>query len=171
MRLARRKLGASPRRVADEEDVAVAAFASFCEAIEAGRFSRLDDRDDLWQVLIVLTQREAIDQIRQLHAEKRGAGAVRGESAWGPPASDESPGAAETPLDREPTPEEAAAAAERLGILLESLHDESLRRVALAKLEGYSNDEIARNTGVGLRTVERRLSIIRQIWEDTSCEG
>ena len=65
VRLARRKLGGAPRRAADEEDVAIAAFANFYRGVEAGRFSKLDDRDDLWQLLIVLTERNAIDQIRR----------------------------------------------------------------------------------------------------------
>ena len=59
VRLAHKKLGQTPRRAADEEDVALAAFASFCRAAEAGRFARLDDRYDLWQILTVLTERKA----------------------------------------------------------------------------------------------------------------
>jgi hypothetical protein len=51
MGLARAKLGGQPRRVADADDVVVSAFASFCRGAELGRFQRLEDRDDLWQVL------------------------------------------------------------------------------------------------------------------------
>jgi hypothetical protein len=40
------------RRAADEEDVALSAFNSFCLRAEEGRFLRLDDSDDLWQVLM-----------------------------------------------------------------------------------------------------------------------
>jgi RNA polymerase sigma factor (sigma-70 family) len=166
VRLARKKLGAAPRRVADEEDVAAEAFASFCRAAEDQRFSRLEDRDDLWQVLLMLTEREAIDQLRRQGAEKRGAGAVRGESALVPGSSDE-PASPVQPVDREPTPEDAAEAAEQLRLLLDSLEDDSLRRIALAKLEGYSNEEIAGVLGVGLRTIERRLNLIRKTWEET----
>ena len=39
----------SEGRLADEEDVALSAFDSFCRGAEQGRFPRLDDRDDLWQ--------------------------------------------------------------------------------------------------------------------------
>jgi DNA-directed RNA polymerase specialized sigma24 family protein len=48
--------------------------------------------------------------------------------------------------------------------LLERL-DSELRNVALRKVEGYSNEEIAAQLGCGLRTVERRLRLIRGIWE------
>jgi hypothetical protein len=41
--LAREHLRDTPRRAADEEDVALGAFASFCQGVEDGRFPRLDD--------------------------------------------------------------------------------------------------------------------------------
>src|SRR5215212_4533354 len=59
--LARRRLEGVPRRAADEEDVALSAFDSFCRAAEQGRFPRLEDRGDLWQVLAMLTKRKAAD--------------------------------------------------------------------------------------------------------------
>ena len=36
--------------------------------------------------------------------------------------------------------------------------------VALLKLEGHSNEEIARSLDCGLRTVERKLDVIRKRW-------
>ena len=81
MGLARAKLGRLPRRVANESDVVVAAFNSFCRGAEQGRFQRLEDRDDLWQVLGMITARKAAD-LRQHHNRlKRGPGRVRGDSA------------------------------------------------------------------------------------------
>ncbi len=62
--LARRKLGGRPRRMADEEDVALSAFDSFCRAAEKGRFPNLADRDGLWRLLIQMTARKAVDLIR-----------------------------------------------------------------------------------------------------------
>src|SRR5215210_9495207 len=59
--LARARLHDAPRRAADEEDVALSAFDSFCRGVDAGRFPRLDDRHDLWQVLVLITVRKAID--------------------------------------------------------------------------------------------------------------
>lgn len=38
VRLARRKLRSAPRRMADEEDVALSAFDSFCRHAACGRF-------------------------------------------------------------------------------------------------------------------------------------
>jgi hypothetical protein len=45
--LARDRLAGVPRSAADEEDVALRAFDSFCRGAEQGRFSDLYNRDDL----------------------------------------------------------------------------------------------------------------------------
>src|SRR5262249_49366796 len=58
-RIARKKLQGTPRRVADEEDVALSAFDSFCRGAEQGRFPQLTDRDDLWRLLVTITARKA----------------------------------------------------------------------------------------------------------------
>src|SRR5438477_5346017 len=78
--LARGKLRDLPRRAADEEDVALSAFDSFCRGAEQGRFPRLDDRDNLWRLLVVITERKACDLVQHEHRQKRGGGEVRGES-------------------------------------------------------------------------------------------
>src|SRR6266403_1755718 len=74
--LARQKLRSAPRRAADEEDVALSAFDSFCRQAEAGRFPQLLDRDSLWRVLVVVTARKAFHLIRDEDRQKRGGGAV-----------------------------------------------------------------------------------------------
>jgi DNA-directed RNA polymerase specialized sigma24 family protein len=48
---------------------------------------------------------------------------------------------------------------------LDRLGDEELRRVALWKMEGYTIEEIAGQLGCVSRTVDRRLRLIRDIWE------
>jgi len=62
--LARARLRGTPRGMADEEDVALSAFDSFCRRAERGDFPQLADRDDLWQLLFVLTVRKAIGLAR-----------------------------------------------------------------------------------------------------------
>src|SRR5207237_8589108 len=66
--LARRKLRDAPRRAADEEDVALSAFDSFCRGAQRGRFPQLLDRDNLWRLLVVITARKASCHLR---AERR----------------------------------------------------------------------------------------------------
>jgi DNA-directed RNA polymerase specialized sigma24 family protein len=164
--LARQKLRAAPRRVADEEDVALSAFDSFCRAAQQGRFSQLRDRDDLWPLLVVLTLRKALRLSRAEGRRKRGGGAVLDEAALtGLPRA----GAGETGLDqvlgREPTPAFAAQFAEECQRLLDRLPDADLRAIALLKMENYTVEEIAARLGCVPRTVRRRLQRIRSLWE------
>ena len=68
-------------------------------------------------------------------------------------------------VDEEPTPEFAALLAEEYRNRFEALDDETLRRVANWKLEGYTNEEIAARLGCALRTVANKLKLIRLKWE------
>jgi DNA-directed RNA polymerase specialized sigma24 family protein len=156
--LARKRLRALPRRAADEEDVALSAFDSFCRGAEQGRFPRLDDRHDLWQVLLMLTQRKAADLAQHEGREKRDW--RRAESI----ESADPPGAAL--VAREVDPAFAAQFAEECQRLLDALGDDGLRLLAVRKMEGYTNEEIAGLLNCSLATVERRLRLIRREWED-----
>src|SRR5256885_9031522 len=70
--LAREKLRAARRRAADEEDVVQSAFHSFFCGVARGRFPQLNDRDNLWRLLVVITARKALDQLAHEHAKRRG---------------------------------------------------------------------------------------------------
>jgi RNA polymerase sigma factor (sigma-70 family) len=164
IRVARQKLGGAPRRVADEEDVAAAAFASFYRGVEANRFAQLNDRDDLWQILLVLTERKALNQIRHELAQRRGAGKVLSESVMDDAA--QGAGCLADVADPGPTPAFAIEVSEQLEHLLQSLGEPRLRQIALLKLEGCTNREIAERLSVSLRSVERRLALIRGIWQE-----
>jgi DNA-directed RNA polymerase specialized sigma24 family protein len=161
--LARDRLRGAPRRAADEEDVALSAFDSFCRAAEQGRFPRLDDRDDLWQLLVLLTARKAIDLAQREGRQKRGGGRVVPEADLETAQGDEEAGLARV-VGREPTPEFAALVAEECRRLLGMLGDDGLRALAVARLEGYTTEELAARFEVAPRTVERRLRKIRAAW-------
>jgi len=83
LHVARHRLGRSPRRVADEEDVVLSAFNSFCAGVAAGRFPHLRDRDDLWRLLLTITARKAVSLLRWQHCRRRGGRAVRGTRPLG----------------------------------------------------------------------------------------
>jgi DNA-directed RNA polymerase specialized sigma24 family protein len=161
--LARVKLGDMPRRVADEEDVALSAFKSFCHEAALGRFPRLEDREDLWRLLVTITARKAY-QLR-LHLGRRKRGGLLDEAAPNV-AADTGSGKMSLAqfISREPTPEFAAQAAEEYERLLALLPSAGLRSLAQWKLEGYTNQEIADRLDCGLRSVERRLRLIRSRW-------
>lgn len=164
--LARNKLKNQPRRLADEEDVALSAFNSFCRGAEEGRFPNISDRDDLWHLLVVITARKAADLVAHECRQKRGGGRLRGNSALGGPQDSAGPeGGLEQVVASEPTPEFAAQVAEEYQRLLALLPDPELRSIAVWKMEGYTNAEIADKLGYVTVTIGRRLRLIRTIWE------
>ncbi|HEX8203172.1 MAG TPA: ECF-type sigma factor [Isosphaeraceae bacterium] len=166
--LARQRLRGAPRRAADEEDVALSALDSVFRGVERGQFPRLHDRDDLWQVLALVTARKAIDLTHHERRQKRGGGAAAAPDEAGPPGPDNpdsAPPRIEQVVARDPTPEFAAQVAEACGVLLDRLGDDVLRSVALWKLECYTNDEIAAKLDCDRRAVERKLRMIRTLWQ------
>jgi DNA-directed RNA polymerase specialized sigma24 family protein len=148
MGLARKLLGDAPRGAADEEDVALSAFNSFCVRAADGKFPQLEDRDDLWKILATITVRKASRLARR---ERR-----RKAADAGPPMDDFS--------DDCPSPELAAISKQEMRRLFDLLDDDLLRLVAYCKLEGETNSQIAEAIGKSIPTVERKLRTIRQLW-------
>ncbi len=171
--LARRRLGTAPRRVADEEDVALSVFRCLCQGAEHGQFADLAGRDELWRLLVVLTEHKVIDQRRVDTGQKRGGGRVRGDSAFPEPSDGDAAGGFDQIAGNVPTPEFLVILADEHERLMISLTDERLRRIAESKLLGYTNGEIADGLGLTRRSVERKLQRIREIWTqeliDESC--
>jgi DNA-directed RNA polymerase specialized sigma24 family protein len=154
--MARTKLRGVTARAADEEDVALSAFKSFCRAVEGGRYPDLFDRDGLWALLMTITARKAVDLRRHEHRGKRRAPAETGRGDRPDP---------DDVVGREPDPEFVARMAEECQRLLALLTDPTLHTIAVRKMEGFTHAEIAAELGVVCRTVERKLNIIRRLWE------
>jgi DNA-directed RNA polymerase specialized sigma24 family protein len=151
----------------DEEDAALSAFNSFCAGAAQGRFPQLADRGDLWRLLVVITARKAIAQAQRQGRKKRGAGRIVDEAMLFGRDLDGGEGsfaALEQIAAAGPTPEFAAMMAEECQRLLGALDDDDLRQVAISRMEGYNNDEIADQLGCARRTVARRLDLIRKTW-------
>ena len=144
----------------DEEDVAVIAFEAFLRGTREGRFSKLETREDLWQVLAMLTERKAIEVLRRELADKRSGGQVRGESVFEKMIM-ESSGAIGIADVAAPNPATLELFAGEVREMLDGLGDELLRQIAILKLEGYTNPEVAQRLNIALRSVERKLQLIR----------
>jgi len=164
VRLARQQLTSASRGMADEEDVALSALNCFCRAAREGRYPDLADRDGLWRLLLRITTRRAWDLTRHEGRQRRGGRPGSGDQAARRPLADGP--FVDQLLDDAPTPEFAALMAEQCRFLLERLDDAGLQSLALAKMEGATNDEIAVRNACSVRTVERRLRLIRDIWRD-----
>ncbi len=169
VRLARARLAGAHRAVADEEDAALNAFDSFCNGAAQGRFPRLDDRDDLWKLLVVITERKAVDQTVRERRQKRGGGKVLGTPDL--PDGERGGRGLAGAASLEPTPEFAAEVADECARLLGKLRDDGLRDLARLKMEGYTNEEVAERLGCSLRSVARKLELIRRTWQDEEGDG
>jgi DNA-directed RNA polymerase specialized sigma24 family protein len=173
IRLARRDLRTKLPRgsgIGDEEDAALSAFDSFCRGAQRNAYPRLDDRDDLWRLLVVVTKRKVADIARAELAQKRGGGKVvrAGDlvGANGDPGSFGQLEGGHSPrggvwVDAEPSVEDAAILAEEFDRLIETLGDDTLRTIAIAKLEGLTDEAIAERLNKSRKWVCRKLVIIR----------
>ena len=166
VRLARDRLRGARRLGADrdEEDVALSALDSVCRGAAAGQFPGLGDRDDLWRLLVIIAARKALNLMRDQGRQKRGGGRTRAAADLG--GGDDEEAALARIVGAEPTPEFAAIVAEEFQLRLAGLQDEALRRVALMRMEGYSNAEIADCLGCTTRTVVRKIEVIRRHWQE-----
>ncbi len=162
VRHARARLRNAPWAVSDEEDAALSAFDSFCRGATRGCYPRLHDRKDLWRLLVVITERKAIDQTQRERRQKRDGGKVLGMPDG--TVADTMKGAVERAECPEPTPEFAAMVSDECRRLFAMLRDESLREVARLKMEGYTSEEVAERLGCSPRSVARKLELIRRTW-------
>ena len=157
--------------IGDHSDVALSAFDSFCQGVRRHAYPRLDDRDDLWRLLVVITRGKVADRVRYELAAQRGGGKVvrAGELVGGEagPGGLDQLEAGHIPrggvwVDAEPSPEEVAIQAEEFQRLLAGLGEGPLRAIALAKLDGLTDDEIAGRFGRSRKWVQRKLTLIRE---------
>jgi RNA polymerase sigma factor (sigma-70 family) len=159
VRLANARLPSHDRRVLDEEDVVVDAFQAFFRALEKGALQEITDREGLWRVLVTIADNKVSDQIKYQRRQKRGGGQVRGHSFF-----------LEENRDRlNELPDPSSDFAEEFGLVcrerLTSLRSD-LRQVAIWKMEGYSNKEIAGLLGCVEESVRRKVILIRSQWTD-----
>ena len=151
--LARQQLRDLPPHLRDDEDLALSVLNSFFTRAKQDCFPRLHDRTDLWQLLAKITVRKTIHQRRNARAHKRGGGSDNFDFAV----------ELHNIANQEPTPDMLAAFNEQCQLLLGALKPD-LQTVALMKLEGHTNREIAAKLGRVERTVERKLDCIRHAW-------
>jgi DNA-directed RNA polymerase specialized sigma24 family protein len=147
-------------RVYDAEDAALSAFKSLCMGAQRGQFAVNMDRDGLWRLLAMITMRKVCDAVQWQKRAKRFNETTESENLWS--------SWLESAVSREPSGQEVAQFQDELEHLLQMLDRFELRSVALLKLEGLANQEIADRLGRGLSTIERKLRTIRSIWREFS---
>jgi DNA-directed RNA polymerase specialized sigma24 family protein len=165
VKVARCKLHGTSICVADEEDVALSAFKSFCRGTRDGRFPRLHEHDDPWPLLLALTSHKAIDLVRYERRIKRGGSGQRCVPLTESEENAEATIRLSQLIGKEPDPEATFQIAEECQDMLDRFSDTILRAIALWKMEGFTTEEIAAKLDCTTRTVERKLQLIRRQWE------
>ena len=153
--IADRMLTGVPLGDSDSEDVAVKVLKSLFERIQDGRLEPPVNRQQLWNLLMGITRNKSAQVVRHKRTAKRGKGKIKGNSGFGGGTDDL--GIQRIP-DQSPNPAAAFREAEDLAERLESLNDDQLRQIALLRMAGYSNEEIAESLNCGKRTIERRVN-------------
>ncbi len=152
--------GRRAKHSADDESIASSVFASLWRGARAGRFRKVQNRDELWWLLLKLTRMKIADDSRKRSAQKRG-----GNIPHVALSKDSEHGATfEELVSQEPTPDDLVALDEEFSRLLSDLRDDQLRRIAILRMEGYSHEEIASELDVSTATVARKLRLIRGTW-------
>ena len=162
VRVAADRMNPARCRAIGPEDLAQEVLLELCEILTApdadDRFPRLTSRAHLWRLLVCFAARAAFDHNTK---ESRRASVLAGGSALGEAGFDAF-------ATREPAPEFAVAVAEFLEQLADEKNPEQaekLQTIAILKMQGYEHAEIAGRLGCSVKTVERKVGLIRQIWE------
>ena len=148
---ARTQLANSP--VYDEEDLAVSVFDALCQATRDGRYENVENREELWRLLVTISNRKAIDRYRHVTAQRRSGNQSSSVDLDAEIASAVKDPAWEVTL------------AEQCQTLINALDEGQMRDVALLKLEDLTNQQIADQLKVSERTVRRTIHLIRRIWQ------
>jgi DNA-directed RNA polymerase specialized sigma24 family protein len=145
-------------RESDGEDIALSAIKSVMLGVREHRFPDLSDRNSLWPLLVTITARKSVSEVRRQLAEKRSAAnECRFEDV-------------RDYVGVEPSPEFAIEVADELERLVRKVGDLTLRRLVERKLSGCTNEEIADEFGCTVRTVIRKINRVRQEWGEASGE-
>jgi DNA-directed RNA polymerase specialized sigma24 family protein len=153
----------------DGDDIANEVFVELHRGLREDRFRNLHDRKDLWQVLLMLAERQARGRWRAEQAQKRGGGAV--QAAADLAAADDLEQPFSYVAGREPSPADAAEVSDLLQVCLNDLPPD-FRSIVMDWLSGYTLTEIVQRQRkpTTLSTVERRIAVFRNSLEKLKSE-
>lgn len=153
LRVVRRKLDRPMRSLFDSTDFANDVFKSLVAKSDRFDFPNIEA---LRRYLAQAAEQKVIDEYRRQHRQKRDRSRDR---RFG----EDEDGVTFEPSSGEPTPSQFAVGREtRETILAEQTGPN--RQVLELKGEGYSNEEVAQQTGLHLRKVQRVLKKVSDSW-------
>ena len=149
------------RRLVAPEEIASDAFLALVHGVQQKKFEKVRNRDELWQMLTLIASRLIIQAHKHHGREKRGG---RFKRMSGSNSSSSTGHSLVDFLQDDITPDSIVELEELSQGLLELLPSDQLRQIALWRMAGYSTAEIATELNCTGRTVERKLAMIRTIW-------
>jgi RNA polymerase sigma-70 factor (ECF subfamily) len=153
--LARTHLEGRLRRKLDPEDVIQSVLNSFFVRYKEGQFA-LDDWNNLWSMLVVITLRKCGHQVAHYRAACRNLDREMVSAA----ASEEAVHDWEA-VANDPTPSQVVMITEAVTQLVAAMNDANERQILELALQGFSTSEISTRVGRGERTVQRVLKRVR----------
>ncbi|MCA8999965.1 MAG: sigma-70 family RNA polymerase sigma factor [Planctomycetaceae bacterium] len=142
----------------DEEGAVQSALLSLWKGLREDRFE-FEDESGLLRIMLTIIRRKVIKQMRHAHRQRRGGGLdhvpLYGATNDGEPVAI---------ADDDLRPDELVEAKEEHARLFLVLGEAELRRIAILKLEGHTDQEIADALGRSRATIARKLRLIRETW-------
>jgi len=136
-------------RVADQDDMANVVFTEICQGLHSGQYDRIQDRKNLWRLMWTITRRRAINHRRRYNSPRRIVDAalpVDSASNCFDPSSDDQ------------------QVVDWMFDLQDCLPNPALKEIASLLIAGHSDEFIAGKTAHSLRTVERKVRVIEDLW-------
>ena len=154
--LARRRI--SPRLASrvDGEDIVQSVFRTFFVRIKEGQFV-FQDQDDLCKLLMRITLHKTLRQVAYHKAAKR-------DPSLETPQGEHHSEQLSALFDQEPTQEATVTFLDQLEHFLTQLRPQE-REILEMRLQGYSNEEIAKKLGIYDRKIRRVIEHVRAIAE------
>ena len=150
--LARARISQRLASRVDPEDIVQSVFRTFFGRVKEGRF-QINDQDDLCKLLMRITVHKTLRQVAHHKAIKRDPARETGQDD----------GAREhilEVLDRGPNHEDEVAFVEQLEKFLGRLRPQE-RQILEMRMQGYNNEEIARQLGIYDRKIRRVIERVR----------
>ena len=152
--LARRRISERLASRVDPDDILQSVFRTFFRRLKDGQFV-FEEQDDLCKLLTRITLHKTLRQVAFHKAAKRDPNLEMGQG-------DQQREQLLAVLDREPTAEATVAFLDQLEHFLRKLDDQT-KRIIEMRLEGYTNDEIAKELGIYDRKIRRAVERVRDL--------
>ncbi|MBX9654781.1 sigma-70 family RNA polymerase sigma factor [bacterium] len=157
IRLANKRISERLAGRIEAEDVVQSVFRTFFGRVQDHRFT-FNHADDLWKLLVSMTLNKLRNKVDFHTAAKRDVGTEQ------PLSGNSSNPSAFDPSGDEPSPEAVVAFLDLLEHFMSELRDGD-RRILELRLQGMTQDEVAREVGCTERTVRRTIDRIRAVAE------